>query len=73
MFKKILLGLVVLVAILAVVAAMQPDEFVIERSAVIPAPAADVFPVVNDFHRWAGKDRPADEADVRRPGGGQGG
>jgi hypothetical protein len=52
MIKKILLGLVVLVAGVAVVAYFQPADFVVERSAVIPAPAADVFPLVNDFHKW---------------------
>jgi uncharacterized protein YndB with AHSA1/START domain len=52
MIRKILLVLVVLAAVLAVVVYLQPDDYVVERSTVIPAPASDVFPLVNDFHRW---------------------
>jgi hypothetical protein len=52
MLKKILLVLVVLIAVLAVVVYFQPDEYAVERSAVIPASPAVVFPMVNDFHRW---------------------
>jgi hypothetical protein len=53
MVKKILLVLVVLIAVLAIVVYFQPDDFAVERSAVIPAPASAVFPLVNDFHRWS--------------------
>jgi hypothetical protein len=53
MIKKILLILVVLVAIVLVVAFFQPAEFHVTRSATIAAPAARIFPEVNDFHRWA--------------------
>lgn len=52
MLKKILIGVVVLVAALAVFVAMQPDDFRIERSATVNAPATDVFAQVNDFHKW---------------------
>jgi uncharacterized protein YndB with AHSA1/START domain len=53
MLKKILLVLVVLIAVLAVVVYLQPDKYEVERSAVIPAPPATVFAMVNDFHRWS--------------------
>jgi hypothetical protein len=53
MIKKILLVLVVLIAVLAVVVYFQPDDYAVERSAVIPAPASAVFPLVNDFQRWS--------------------
>lgn len=52
MFKKILIGLAVLVGIFVVVVAMQPSKFRIERTAMIAAPQADVFAQVNDFHKW---------------------
>lgn len=54
MLKKILLILVALVAIVLVIAAFQPSEFRVTRSAIIAAPAATVFAEVNDFHRWQG-------------------
>lgn len=44
--------LIGLVAILAVVVAMQPSSFEIERTATINAPAETVFDQVNDFHLW---------------------
>ncbi len=53
MFKKILLGLLLIVMILAVVIALQPTDFKITRSITINAPPATVFPLVNDFHQWA--------------------
>ncbi|SDS60090.1 SRPBCC family protein [Opitutus sp. GAS368] len=53
MIKKILLLLVAIIAVILVVAAFQPAEFRITRSVTIAAPAAVIFPEVNDFHRWA--------------------
>src|SRR4030095_6948838 len=52
MFRKILLVLLVAVAVLAGVAALQPADFRIERPATMAAPAPDVFAQVNDFHNW---------------------
>jgi len=52
MLRKILIALVVVVAGLAVVIALQPSAFSISRSATIAAAPADVFPQVNDFHNW---------------------
>jgi hypothetical protein len=52
MFKKFLIALVILVAGFAGFVAMQPSEFKVERTATIDAPAADVFPHVNDLHKW---------------------
>jgi hypothetical protein len=52
MFKKILIGTAVFVAGFIVVVVMQPSEFTVARSAVIAAPAGDVFAQVNDFHNW---------------------
>jgi polyketide cyclase/dehydrase/lipid transport protein len=56
MFKKILLGivvmLVVLIAVCLVLIMMQPAHYQVERSATINAPAPAVFTLVNDFHKW---------------------
>lgn len=53
--KKVFIGFLVLVAIVAVfavVVAMQPSEFRVTRSATMAAPPAEVFAQVNDFHKW---------------------
>jgi uncharacterized protein YndB with AHSA1/START domain len=52
MLKKILLGLVAVLVVLAAVIAMQPADFAITRSTTIDAPPATVFGQVNDFHKW---------------------
>jgi Polyketide cyclase / dehydrase and lipid transport len=57
MIRKIILGIVVLVIVLvavcAIVVALQPAHYQVERSATINAPAPIVFAQVNDFHKWA--------------------
>lgn len=53
MIKKILLGLVAVIAAILVAAAFQPSEFRVTRSATLAAPPAAVYAEVNDFHRWA--------------------
>jgi len=53
--KKLLIAFLVLVAIvavLAVVVAVQPSEFKVTRSATMAAPPAEIFAQVNDFHKW---------------------
>jgi len=55
MRKKLLIVLGVLAAIVVgflIIVALQPNEFRVERSATIAAPAAVVFDQVNDFHKW---------------------
>jgi hypothetical protein len=52
MLVKILVGLGVILVVLAVVIALQPSTFKVVRSQPIGAAAADVFPLVNDFHAW---------------------
>jgi uncharacterized protein YndB with AHSA1/START domain len=51
-FIKIFVVLVLIVVAFVVAAALQPETFHIERKITIDAPAADVFPYVNDFHKW---------------------
>lgn len=55
MAKKIYIGLGVflgLLAVIAIVVAMQPGEFAVERSTTIAAPPAVVFSHVNDLRKW---------------------
>jgi hypothetical protein len=52
MLAYILYGLAALVAALIVVIATRPAEFRVSRSTKIAAPAAAIFPLVNDFHEW---------------------
>jgi hypothetical protein len=50
MIKKILLGLVAIIAVILIVAAFQPADYRIVRSATLSAPPAAVFAQVNDLH-----------------------
>jgi len=52
MLKKILLGLVVVIVGVLGFAATRPDDFRIERSLAIGAPADVVFAQLTDFHKW---------------------
>ena len=52
MLKKIFLGLAAVIVILLIVVALQPADFKIFRTAVIPAPPATVFEQINDFQKW---------------------
>lgn len=52
MLKKILVVVGALVAILVVLALMQPTEYRVERSLVMAAPPQRVFDEVTDFRRW---------------------
>lgn len=58
MLKKILLGLVaivgVAVAVVLILASQQPDEFRVERTVSINAPAEKIVTHVEDFHQWGG-------------------
>ena len=55
MRNKIFIGLGVFLGILAILAifvAMQPDEYIVERSTTVAAPPEVVFGHVNDLHKW---------------------
>jgi len=51
MLKKILLGLVALLAVILIVGAFQSNTYRVERSITIAAPAAAVFSQINDVHQ----------------------
>ena len=50
--KKVLIGFVAILAIFALVVALQPPDFAIARTAAMAAPSAAAFAQVNDFHKW---------------------
>ena len=52
MIKIILLTVALLIAGVLVFAATKPDNFRVERSIVIQAPAEKVFVLINDFKQW---------------------
>lgn len=57
MFKKILLGLVAIIVIavgaVLILASRQPDEFRVERTVTVNAPAEKIAPHIADFHQWS--------------------
>jgi uncharacterized protein YndB with AHSA1/START domain len=52
MWKKLILGLLLVTALFAAAVAMQPDDYRVTRTATIKAPASAVFPLLNDFHNF---------------------
>ena len=52
MLKWTLAAVAAIVVVFLIVVAMQPDDFRIERSATMRAPAPAAFAQVNDFQKW---------------------
>lgn len=52
MLKKIAIGLGVIIALILILASMQPNTFHVERKIVVNASPAKVFAQFNDFHKW---------------------
>jgi len=52
MMTYIVIAIVAIVAVFLLIAAMQPADFRVERSATIAAPSGVVFPHVNELPRW---------------------
>jgi len=52
MFRKIAIGVVVLILIVLGLAAMQPDSFRVQRAIAIKAPPEKILPLISDFHNW---------------------
>jgi hypothetical protein len=53
MLTTILIIVVLIIAALLIYAATRPDSFTVSRSLGIRAPAEAIFPLINDFRRWA--------------------
>ncbi|MCI0570992.1 MAG: SRPBCC family protein [Myxococcaceae bacterium] len=62
MLKKILIGVVVVLGVLAAFIASRPSVSKVERSATFAAPADIAYTLVSDFHRW-GEWSPWDKLD----------
>ena len=52
MIKKIALVVPVLVVAVLAYAATKPDTLHVQRNAGVKAPPEEIFPLINDFHRW---------------------
>lgn len=52
MLKKIILGILVVVAVICALALTKPSEFQLQRTTTISAPREKVFGLINDFHNW---------------------
>ncbi len=46
--------IVAAIVVILAVAATRPDTFEVQRAAVIQAPPEKIFPLIEDFHAWAG-------------------
>jgi uncharacterized protein YndB with AHSA1/START domain len=53
MIKKIAVGSLAILAIILLLAAMQPDSFGVRRSTTIKAPPARIIALINDFRSWS--------------------
>ncbi len=51
MWKKFLLAIPALLALVVVIAAFQPDQYQVSRTSTIAAPVNEVFEQVNDMHK----------------------
>ena len=52
MFKKILIGLAVVIVVFVIVVATRPSDYRVSRSATIAAAPSAVFPHVNELKKW---------------------
>jgi len=53
LFKTLALIVVALIVAVLGYAALRPDTFEVRRSTTIAAPAARVFPLIDDLHQWS--------------------
>ena len=53
MFKKILIGIAVVIIVFVITVATRPSEYSVTRSVAIAAPPDAVFPHVNELKKWA--------------------
>lgn len=52
MLKFILIGLAAIIVVFLIVAAFQPADFRVTRSATIAGPPEAIFAQINNLHRW---------------------
>jgi uncharacterized protein YndB with AHSA1/START domain len=46
--------LAIAIAVVLILAASKPNTFSVQRAIAIKAPPERIFPLINDFHQWAG-------------------
>ena len=56
MLKKILIGVVAVIAVILVLASRVPDDFTVQRSTLIKAKPEKIIAQINDFHHWGAWD-----------------
>ena len=54
MFRKIALGLLIILMGLSIIIATRPPTFHVDRSTIVAAPPEKIFEHVNDFQKWRG-------------------
>jgi hypothetical protein len=54
MLTTVAIAIGVLIAALLLFASTKPGSFRVERSTAVQAPPERIFPLINDFHNWAG-------------------
>lgn len=52
MLKKIALGVLAILIVILLMAAMKPNTFSVSRSATIAAPPEKIAALITDFHQW---------------------
>src|SRR5437879_7233022 len=53
MFEIIaMIAVVLAIAIILIPVADKPDRFSVQRATTVKAPPENIFPLINDFHRW---------------------
>ncbi len=52
MMQKILIGLIATIGSFVVLILLQPSEYRVTRTALMSAPAPDIFAQIDDFRRW---------------------
>ncbi|MDB5960588.1 MAG: polyketide cyclase [Massilia sp.] len=52
MFKKFALGVLAILIVILMMAAMKPNSFTISRSVAIDAPPEKIAALLTDFHQW---------------------
>ena len=52
MFKKILIGIAVIIIVFVIIVATRPSEYSVTRSVAIAAPPDAVFPHINELKKW---------------------
>lgn len=77
MVTNIFIGLAVMMVLAVIVVALQPSEFRVTRSILLSAPAAEVFPQINDHHHFQvwnpfNKSDPNIEESIEGPSAGTG-